>query len=140
MSSVSPLNPLTNRQENICTYGGTFGVLLTVTCLIQHFIVANPWHWFYNAMIAPYIFCTLSFLLLALQKPVSLIFLIISAVFALLLELVWMKSFAFSLVVLLLLMYLIIIIVILFTEQIPARLKQKRLAEIEEEMKWAGKI
>jgi hypothetical protein len=140
MSSTSPLNPLTSRQENICTYGGTFGVLLTITCLIQHFIIANPQHWLFNVMAPCYLFCILSFLFLAFQKPVAIVFLSISGVLALLMEVVWIRDAAFSLVVLLLFVYLVIMIVVLFTEQIPARLKQKRLAEIEEEMKWAGKI
>jgi hypothetical protein len=140
MSSASPLNPLTNRQENICTYGGTFGVLLSLTCLIQHFAVTNPQHWAAKLMIVAYLFAIIAFLFLAFQKPIALILLIVSACFSLITEVIWMRDAAFSLVVVILLMYHVIIIVVLFTEQIPARLKQKRLAEIEEEMKWAGKI
>ena len=50
------------------------------------------------------------------------------------------KRFAFSLVVLLLVLYTVIIVVGVYVEQIPQKLKQKRLAEKEEEELWAGKI
>jgi hypothetical protein len=140
MSGRSPLNPLTIRQENICTYGGVFGVLVTLTCLIQHLAVTNPQHWAAKLIVPAYIFILLSFLLLAFQKIVALVFLIISAVFALGIELVWLLDASFSLVVLILLMYHVVMIVVLFAEQIPAKLKQKRKAILEEEMKWADKI
>ncbi len=140
MSARSPLNPLTNRQENICTYGGTFGVLLALTCLIQHIAVTNPQHWLGKLMIPAYLFAIFSFFMLAFQKVVALPLLIVSAVLAMGIEFIWIKDIAFSLVVLILLMYHIIMIAVLYTEQIPERLKQKRKALLEEEMKWAGKI
>jgi hypothetical protein len=140
MSGQSPLNPLTIRQENICTYGGVFGILLTLTCLIQHLAVTNPQHWSAKLIVPAYLFAIFSFLLLAFQKIIALIFLIVSAVFSLGVELVWLRDASFSLVVLILLMYHVVMIVVLFAEQIPARLKQKRMAALEEEMKWAGKI
>lgn len=91
-------------------------------------------------MIVLYLFIIVSFLLLALQKSLAAALLIIGAAFSLVLQYVWMMSAVFSLVVLILFLYHVVLIVILFTEQIPARLRQKRKAEIEEERKWAGKI
>lgn len=137
--STAPLNPLTERQQNFCTYGGTFGVLITVTCLIQHLVVAIP-NWLTNSMIFLYLFISVFFLLLALQKSFAPVLLFVGAFFSLLIQYFWMKDLSFSLAVLLLFVYHVIMIVVLYTEQIPGRLKLKRQAEIEEEQKWAGKI
>jgi hypothetical protein len=136
----SPLQPLTNRQQDICTYGGLFGVLITLTCLIQHLTVANPEYAFYKIIASAYVFIILSYMLLSFQKPISLILLFASILLSIGIEIVWMRDLAFSLIVLILLLYTVIIVVVVYTEQIPQRLKQKRLAELEEEKKWAGKI
>jgi hypothetical protein len=137
---ASPLQPLTNRQQDICTYGGLFGALIAITCLIQHLTVANTEYAFYKIIASAYVFIIISFSLLAFQKPISLILLFVSILFSLGIELVWMKDLAFSLIVLILLLYTVIIVVVVYTEQIPRRLKQKRQSELEEEKKWEGKI
>ena len=139
MSSVSPLNPLTERQQNICSYGGTFGLLLSLTCLIQHFVVAKS-TWVTHIMASLYFFAMLVFLLLALQKKVAPVLLIISTVFSLGIQYIWMKEYAFSLAVLFLFLYHVVIIVMLFTEQIPRQLIQKSKIEKQEQDQWAGKI
>ena len=87
-----------------------------------------------------YIFAIIAFLLLGLKKPVAPVLLIISAIISFIIEIIWVKVLAFSLVVLLLMLYTVIIVVVLYVEQIPQKLKQKRLAEKEEEELWAGKI
>lgn len=139
MSASAPLNPLTERQQNFCAYGGTFGILLTLTCLIQHFAVAIS-SWLTNSIIVLYIFILAAFLLLALQKTIAPVLLIIGTVVSLIIQYIWMRSAAFSLAVLILFLYHVILIVALFTEQIPGRLKHKRRAEREEEQRWAGRI
>lgn len=139
MAANSQLNPLTERQQNLCEYGGTFGVLISLTCLIQHIIVAIP-QWITRAMIILYIFIIIAFFLLALKKHYAPVLVIISAVFSLVLEYIWMTHYSFSLVVLALFIYMISIIVTLHVEQVPQKLKEKRLAEIKEEQEWAGKL
>ncbi|MEK7224219.1 MAG: hypothetical protein AAB221_00865, partial [Bacteroidota bacterium] len=64
----------------------------------------------------------------------------ISGAYSAFTEYQWMKHYSFSLVVLLLFIYHVIIIVAMYVEQIPERLKQKRLAEKAEEDEWRGKI
>lgn len=130
---------LTYRQKNFCEYGGIFGVLLSLTCLIQHIAVAIPGK-ATNPMIPGYLFAILAFTLLGLQKTYAIILLIISGAYSAFSEYQWIKHYSFSLVVLLLFIYHVIIIVGLFAEQIPERLKQKRLAEKAEEDAWRGKI
>ncbi|MBL7730506.1 MAG: hypothetical protein JNM88_04955, partial [Chitinophagaceae bacterium] len=65
---------------------------------------------------------------------------IVSGVLAIGLQMIWMMSGLFSLTVLMLFIYHVIIIVMLFTEQIPARLNEKRRLEIQEEMEWYSKL
>jgi hypothetical protein len=130
---------LTNRQKNICEYGGLFGVLLTLTCLIQHIAVAIPGK-ITNPMIPAYLFALAGFFLLGLLKRIALAWLIISAVISLIIEWRWVTHYAFSLVVLLLFLYHVIMIIALYTEQIPLRLKQIKQAKEDEEKFWEGKM
>ncbi len=134
-----PVKTFNQKDENICEYAGSFGVLLSLTCLVQHFVVTRSL-WITQLMTIGYIFAIIAFLLLALKKPVAPVLLIISAVFSFITEIIWVKGFAFSLVVLLLVLYNVIIVVVLYVEQVPQKLKQKRQAEQEEEELWAGKI
>lgn len=135
-SSISTLN---NQQKNICEYGGLFGILLSLTCLVQHLILAIPSH-ITNPMIPVYILCISGFLLLALLKPVALYFLFAGALLTLVIEWRYITYITFSLVVLLLFIYHVIMIVLLITEQIPARLIRARQLKEAEEEEWRGKI
>ena len=134
-----PVQPFNQKDENLCEYTGLFGVLLSLTCLIQHFVVTRSL-WITQLMTVGYIFAIIAFLLLGLKKPVAPVLLIISAAFSFTTQIIWMKGFAFSLVVLLLVLYTVVIAVVLYVEQVPQKLKQKRQAEKEEEELWAGKI
>jgi hypothetical protein len=136
---MSPSELLTTRQKNLCEYGGIFGVLLTLTCLVQHIAVAIPGK-VTNPMIPGYVFAIAAFTLLGLQKTYASILLIISGANAAFTEWQWMKHYSFSLVVLLFFIYHVIIIVSLYAEQVPERLKQKRRAEKEEADLWKDKI
>jgi len=133
-----PYSPLTNYHKNICEYCGGFGVLLSLTCLIQHLILAIP-NSTTNPMIPIYFFAITAFLLLALQKPISVVLLIVTSALSLLVVWVWMRHYAFSLVVTLLFIYHIIILVVLYAEQIPQKLREKRRLELEEEKFWDNK-
>ena len=135
----SPADPITNANKNLCEYGGAFGVLLSLVCLVQHFAVVIP-SWFTNPMIPVYILSIVAFLLLALQKIASLALLIICAVLAAAVQYIWMTHHSFSLVVLLLFIYQVIIIIALFNEGIPKKFKQKKNAMKAEEDFWAGKL
>lgn len=130
---------LTHQQKNICEYGGLFGILLSLTCLIQHLVAAIP-NKITNPMIPVYILCITAFLLLALLKPVALYFLFAGALLTLVIEWRYITHYAFSLVVLLLFLYHVIMIVLLLTEQIPQRLIRIRQLKEAEEAEWRGKI
>src|ERR1043165_5712684 len=125
---TEPNRILTSSEKNLCEYGGGLGVALTATCLIQHIIVTIPTP-LTKPMVPAYVFAILAFLLLALQKPISVILLIISGALSLILELIWLLHFSFSLVVTLLFSYHLIIIITMFVEDIPKKLRMKRAAE-----------
>jgi len=137
--SVAKHSILTERQTNLCEYGGVFGVLLTLTCLIQHMIFTIN-TWLTQLMIPGYLFTIVVFILLALKKPVSLILLIISVVISLTMQLIWTRHQAISLVVICLFIYHIIMLLALHAEHVPARLKEKQRLERAERDEWAGKI
>jgi hypothetical protein len=130
---------LTERQLNLCEYGGAFGVMLSLTCLIQHFIVTIN-NWITQSMIPCYLFAIVAFLLLAIKKPVAPFFLIISGVLSLFAQFLWTKHQSISVVVLCLFLYHVIIIVGIYAEHVPSKLKQKKDAEKAERETWAGKI
>jgi hypothetical protein len=139
MGQAAYKTSLTNAQQNICEYGGAFGVLLSMTCLVQHMVVTIP-NVLTNSMIATYIIAICAFLVLAFKKSICLSLLIISGVFSLACEYLWMKDFSFSLVVLLLFVYHVIIIVAVSIEGIPGKLKQIKLEKLREENEWQLKL
>ena len=139
MTTTGNLHPLTNRQKDICTYGGIIGVMLSLTCLIQLMIIGTT-HWMVAVLLLIYLVPITAFTCLALQKPIAPVLLIISSVLALAAEIAWIRAQQFSLVVLLLLLYNIVAVVFVYVEQVPQRLKQKRLAEKAEASLWEGKI
>jgi predicted membrane protein len=134
-----PNTILNNREKNLCEFTAIAGVLLTLTCLVQHLIVTIP-NSLTNLMIAAYPFMIVAFLLLGLQKPISIVFVIIGAALSALLEFLWIMHYAFSLVVLLLFMFHTVIVIVLFMEKIPRKLKMKRAAQRAEADAWADKI
>lgn len=135
----SPLNPLTKGQQEFCTWSGVFGVLIATASMIQHFIFMIPSLLTY-LMILPYLFIIFSFAMLASQKVVASVLLIISSVFALVIAALFILSGAFSPIVIILLVYCVIITIYLYIENIQEKLRRKQALEREEEELWKGKI
>jgi uncharacterized membrane protein len=130
---------LTRREKNTCEYLGVAGALLSAACFVQHIALAIPSYLTYP-MIPAYVFAVICFICLALQQPLSVILLIISAVFTFAIEYIYITHFSFSLLVILLLLYQVITLVLLYNDSIPKKLKMKRAAEKAEKDEWAGKI
>ena len=137
--SKTPHNILSERQLNLCEYGGAFGILLSLTCLIQHLIVTVD-NWITQLMTPYYIIAIIVFFFLAFKKTIAPILLIISAVLSIIVLMTWIKHQAFSAVVTGLFLYHVIIIIALYVEQVPSKLKERKRLEREEENNWAGKI
>lgn len=139
MPSYKNLNPLNNWQKNICEYGGLFGILLALTCLIQHFTVvyANS---LTNTFIPGYLLSIIAFSLLAAKLPVAPIILIISTAYTCYIAYEWSKHEASSAVVWLLVIYQLLILSGVYSEKIPQKLVQRQKAMREERDSWNGKI
>lgn len=137
--SSSDKNILTQYQENLCEYGGTFGVLITLTTMIQH-IIAVISNWLTQSMLVVYVFALTSFFLLVFKKAIAPYLLIASTVLAVSVVFIWSKYHAFSLMVVVFALYHMIIVAVIFIDGIPGKLKERLLAEKAERDAWAGKI
>lgn len=137
--SLPSNNPLSKRHEFICTYGGVFGILLSIACMIQHMIVTTS-SWIAQAMTPYYLLAAVAFFLLSLQKMIAPILIIISTVLSLAVQWVWMKDLSFSLLVLMLVLYHATMIVMIYVEQVPQTLKLRKQQRKAEEEMWAGKL
>lgn len=130
---------LSTKEQDLCSYAGTFGALLTATCFVQHVIIMRE-HWVTYSMMGIYLLAIIAFILLAVQKTIAPVLLIICATLLLLLGAVWIASGLYSIVVILLFIYTTVIAILLFMEGIPAKLKEKARAAKAEQMEWENKI
>lgn len=133
------MNTLNSRDENVCSYTGFFGIAISAICLIQHFIVTYP-GWISALMALIYTFSIVSFTLLALQKPVASILLIIVTALSLVSQIILLRNGLLSVIVLLLCIYTMAITIYIYVDGIPGRLMQKATARRQEREQWRGKI
>ena len=138
-SSSYYTSQLTNGQKDFCAYTGFFGVLIGLTCFIQHLSIFRS-HWITTTLTFFYVIVIVSFLLLALKKPIAPVLLIITGIISLLIEALFLAAGLFSLAVLLLFLYNVVIVVLLYMEEIPKRLRILAQHEKKEREEWAGKI
>ena len=134
-----PHKVLTSEEKNLCGYGAAFGVVLAIICLVQHtlLVIQTP---LTNSVVPVYFFIIIAFLFLGLQKPFSILLLIVGTILTMIIEWLWAIHYSSSLVVFLLLMYQVILLVILFALDVPKKLKMKQAAEKADRDMWAGKI
>src|SRR4030095_10351067 len=133
------MNILTGKQQDICTYSGSFGALLSAACFVQLMVISRD-HWLAFVLLGINAFAILAFIMLALQKAIAPVLLIAVAVLLFLAKLLYIFSGVFSLVVLLSFFYSVVVVAVLFVEQLPKKLKEKALAEKAEALVWNGKI
>ena len=136
---TTTMNSLTERQQNLCIYGGLFGAMLTATCLIQHIALATS-HWIAFVLMGVYVYALLVFILLAFQKMWAPL-LLITSTSLIMISLVFVLAGGFySLALILLFVYCTVMTIVIYMEQLPARLKQKALLKRQEELTWRDKI
>lgn len=133
------MNTLTTKQEELCSYGGGFGALLSLTCLIQHLIVMTS-HWIAVVMVFLYLFSIIAFIILIMQKSIAPALLIVSASLIFIAEALLILAGVFSLVVVLLLVYSIVMILVLYMGEFHKKFKEKARLLQEEQKAWEGKI
>ncbi len=130
---------LTKTQEDTCTYGGLFGVLLGATCLIQLLTITSQ-HWLATVLILATTVSIVPFILLCVKKFFAPACLVVSLLLILGTNFIVFTTGVFSLVAFLYLGYLAAMITILFMGQYPAKLKAIADAKRQEELEWANKI
>ena len=131
---------LTKFEEGICNYTGAFGILISLTCVIQLFIVA-PDHWINGVILVTYAYIIFSYLFLALGRQSAPILMILSAVLS------FASTFAFilinrqiSYIVIIQYVYCTTITVFIFVDGLYQRLVAREIERRLEEAAWAGKI
>ena len=135
------MDHLTKQQQSFCDNTGLGGVLLALTCLIQHLYLMIP-GWLSITMMIVYLFSILSFVFLMRKSVVAPVLLLISTILIFLQEAVMILAMAYSLVLLLLLVYSIVIVMLVFTSStgLQKNLRLLAAAKKEEQQEWSGKI
>ena len=126
---------LTKQQESFCENAGLFGVMISITCLVQMVMMMTA-HWIPFSVIGTYTICIAGFVLLMKKSTGALRLLTIGTILIFFMAALVLLSNIFSLLLFVLLAYLITIVTLMYTGQIPAQLKKKRMAAIEEAQKW----
>ncbi|MET0637249.1 MAG: hypothetical protein ABWZ25_14560 [Chitinophagaceae bacterium] len=132
---------LSQKDQDLCTYTGVFGCLISAACTIQHLMLYNVFDYALT-MFMLFIFLDniFSFGMLALQKWYAPIWLLICAVMNLLTGTMALRGPLFSVLVILHFIYTATVVVVLYVDRIPSRLRAKELAQQAERNEWAGKI
>lgn len=133
------MNVLTENDKNTCSYAGFFGILISVTCLIQNFVFFRP-HWFTTILIIIFLFSIVAFSLLIAQHTIAPLLLAISTGLLAGSSLLLLLSIIISPIVIILFIYSLIIMVIVYANGFPAKFRQKKLAAREEQELWKNKI
>jgi hypothetical protein len=133
------MNLLTNKQQDVCTYSGFFGAMISGACFIQLMVISRD-HWLAFVLLGINLFAVLAFILLALQKAVAPWLMIAVAALLFFAKLLYIFSGVFSLVVLISFLYSMVVVAVLFVERLPKKLREKALAEKAEAVAWKDKI
>jgi hypothetical protein len=134
------MNSLTSSQREVCTYTGVFGILLSATCLIQHFVIVAEYNWITILLMTAYVFSGLAFSLLISQHYIAPILLIINSAALMTSSLVLLFNGLFSLIVILMYIYTSIIMTFVYLEGYPAKFWENTLILRAERNQWRDKI
>jgi membrane-bound ClpP family serine protease len=130
---------LTKPQQNFCNNAGIAGLLLAITCLIQHLIFMVP-HWVAYTMIVAYVITIVAYILLMKENGNAFLLLIICSATLFVLEVYMIMALVFSLVVLLLLLYTAVIAATMYGLGLPQKLIEYNKLQRAEKEKWDGVI
>lgn len=127
------------RIQNICVYGGVFGILISATCLIQLMAMTTS-HWLTYSLLSVYTSGLVTFLLLALQRYYAPIFMIVSTALSMVSVTILLIGGFFSLILIIEFFYVLVMTIVVFMENIPSALKNKARLKKQEELVWKDKI
>ncbi|HMC99978.1 MAG TPA: hypothetical protein VKH37_07490 [Ferruginibacter sp.] len=133
----TPLNELSKQDESFLNNMGIAGVLLSLTCLVQHLIFMVDF-WVSYLVIGIYIISLIGYIFMLKKAEAVTVLLLISTILIFLVQVYLVLSATFSLILLLLLAYSTITTVLLYSMSFPQKLRVYHLALREEENNWRG--
>ena len=130
---------ISKENENTCVIMGIFGVLVSLTCLIQHLtIIAENWLSF--LILAVYLLPVIGYILLMKKSRFTDVFLWITVSLLAVTIVLYLFSNVFSLILILLFVYTVISLVLIYILGIKREMNLKYNSSIADQMEWAGKI
>jgi hypothetical protein len=133
------MSALNNRDKTLCSYAGLFGIMFTLTAIIQLFVIAKDTpvvHWIF----ALYLYCLVAYSMFAAQHHSSPYLLLGAVLAVLIVDVTIAKHGLYSLAVMLLFIYSIVVSLFVVMDGLHLRLWRKNLAEQAEEDQWRDKI
>lgn len=130
---------LNTRDKNLCSYTGFIGILLTLTSIIQLFVIAKEASvitWIFGI----YIFTLVAFSMLIAQHHGAPYLLISATVGLLIVDIMVSRNGFFSLVIMLLFIYCTIVSLFIIMDGLHQRLWKRTLSQQAEEDRWRDKI
>jgi hypothetical protein len=134
-----PMNALTNRNKEVCSYLGIFGILISLTCLGQILFFGRESVGLL-IFILVYIFSVVAYSLLTAHNTASPILLIVNASLVFILTMLTIIGGLFSPVLILLMIYSAIVTIVIHIDGLPAKFRRNLMAKRAEEEVWRGKI
>lgn len=126
-------------KNNFCFYAGLFGILISVATLFQMFIYGSD-NWMAFSVILSVVFSITAFSFLMTKNRFTLPLLLSNTLLFLVINILFMITFSFSLLIVLLFLYSTIILTIFWAGGTPAYLKQMHAYKKQEELEWQNKL
>ncbi|HLO37091.1 MAG TPA: hypothetical protein VK173_01235 [Lacibacter sp.] len=126
-------------KNNFCFYAGLFGVLISVATLFQMFIYGSG-NWMAFSVILCVVFSITAFSFLIAKSRFTLPLLLSNTILFLLINIFFLITLSFSLLIVILFLYSSIILSIFWAGGTPAYLKQLHKYKKQEELEWQNKL
>lgn len=126
-------------KNSFCFYAGLFGVLMSAVSLFQMFAVGSE-NWLAFAVILVELISITAFSFLMAKSRFTLPILFISTVLVLLMNILFIVTLSFSLIIVFLLIYSIVILSIFWANGYTSYLKQRYAYKKKEEQEWQNKF
>ena len=127
---------LTAKQENFCETAGIFGILISLTCLIQQLVFMNS-HWLNYCIIAVYILSVVGFAMLVYKSEKAFVIILSATILIFILNILFVLLFTFSLALILLFLYSLTMVIAIKLYGIHEQLKKKAASEKADRDKWS---
>ena len=126
-------------RNNFCFYAGLFGVLISVATLFQMFVYGSE-NWMALSVIIAILFSITSYSFLMAKNRFTLPLLLSNSILFLLINILFLLTLSFSLLMVILFLYNTIILTIFWAGGTPAYLKQLYQYKKQEELEWQNKL